>query len=182
MAEAGFEMIRYADDFVIMCRSREEAVRALEKVTQWVEANGLTLHPTKTKVVDSQTEGFDFLGYTFRDQLRLPRKKSLDKLRDSVRAKTKRANGSSLYCIAASLSMTLRGWFGYFKHCHWNVFTDVDGWVRMRLRSILRKRNGGRGCGRGSDHQRWPNAYFAECGLYSLGAAHIRLNQSLTGP
>lgn len=182
MADAGFEMIRYADDFVIMCRSCEDADRALEKVKQWVEANGLTLHPTKTKVVDSQTEGFDFLGYTFRGRLRLPRKKSMDKLKDSIRAKTKRTNGSSLYCIAASLSNTLRGWFGYFKHCHWNVFTDMDSWIRMRLRSILRKRKGGRGRGRGSDHQRWPNAYFAEYGLYSLKAAHIRLNQSLTGP
>lgn len=182
MAEAGFEMIRYADDFVIMCRSREDAERALEKVKHWVEENGLTLHPTKTKVVNSQTDGFDFLGYTFRGRLRLPRKKSLDKLKDSVRAKTKRTNGSSLYCTAASLSSTLQGWFGYFKHCHWNVFTDIDGWIRMRLRSILRKRQGGRGRGRGSDHKRWPNAYFAKYGLFSLATAHIRLNQSLTGP
>jgi len=56
----------------------------------------------------------------------------------------------------------------------------VDSWVRMRLRSILRKRAGGKG--RGLDHYQWPNAYFAECGLYRLGAAHMRLNQSLTGP
>jgi len=182
MVNAGFAMIRYADDFVIMCRSREDADRALAKVKQWVEENGLTLHPTKTKVVDSQVEGFDFLGYTFRGRLRLPRKKSMDKLKDSIRAKTKRANGCSLSWIMGSLSMTLQGWFGYFRHCHWNVFTDVDGWVRMRLRSILRKRSGGRGCGRGSDHQRWPNIYFAEHGLFSLEAAHVRLNQSLTGP
>jgi RNA-directed DNA polymerase len=52
----------------------------------------------------------------------------------------------------------------------------------MRLRSILRKRAGKQGRGRGPDNQRWPNAYFAECGLYSLEAAHVRLNQSLTGP
>jgi RNA-directed DNA polymerase len=182
MAEAGFEMTRYADDFVILCRSREEADRALAKVKQWVEDNGLTLHPTKTKVVDSQVEGFDFLGYTFRGRLRLPRKKSMDKLKDSIRAKTKRLNGCSLPRIAGSLSLTLQGWFGYFKHCPRNVFTGVDGWVRGRLRSILRNRQGGRGRGRGSDHQRWPNTYFAELGLFSLTAAHARLNQSLTGP
>lgn len=182
MAETGFAMIRYADDFVIMCRSREEADRALAKVKQWVEENGLTLHPTKTKVVNAQEDGFDFLGYTFRGRYRQPRKKSMDKLKESIRAKTKRTNGSSLPRIVGSLNKTLQGWFGYFKHCFWNVFTDIDGWIRMRLRSILRKRKGGTGRGRGSDHQRWPNAYFAERGLFSLEAAHIRLNQSLTGP
>jgi RNA-directed DNA polymerase len=181
MSEAGFAMIRYADDFVILCRSREEADRALAKIGQWVAENGLLLHPTKTKIVDSGTEGFDFLGYTFRGRLRLPRKKSMDKLKESVRARTKRTQGWSLPGIVSSLSRTLQGWFGYFRHCHWNVFADVDGWVRMRLRSILRKRAGKRGRGRGSDNQRWPNAYFAECGLYSLEAAHIRLNQALTG-
>jgi RNA-directed DNA polymerase len=182
LAEAGFAMTRYADDFVILCRSREEADRALAKVTHWVEENGLTLHPTKTKVVDSQVEGFDFLGYTFRGRLRLPRKKSMDKLKDSIRAKTKRTNGCSLTRIAGALSMTLQGWFGYFKHCHGKVFSGVDGWVRGRLRGILRSRKGGRGRGRGSDHQRWPNTYFAEHGLFSLTAAHVRLHQSLTGP
>jgi RNA-directed DNA polymerase len=182
MAESGFAMTRYADDFVVLCRSREEADRALAAIEHWVEENGLVLHPTKTKVVDSRTEGFDFLGYTFRDRLRLPRKKSLDKLKETVRSQTKRTNGFSLTQIVGSLSSMLQGWYGYFRHCHWNVYPGVDGWVRMRLRSILRKRAGKQGRGRGSDHQRWPNAYFAECGLYSLEAAHIRLTQSLTGP
>jgi RNA-directed DNA polymerase len=182
MLEAGFAMTRYADDFVVQCRSREEAERALDWIKQWVEANGLVLHPAKTKIVDAGTEGFDFLGYTFRGRLRLPRRKSLDKLKDSVRAKTKRTNGHSLTETAGSLSQMLQGWFVYFRHCHWNVFTGVDGWVRMRLRSILRKRAGLRGRGRGDDHHRWPNSYFAERGLYSLEAAHLRLIQSLTGP
>ena len=181
MAEAGFEITRYADDFVVMCRSREDADRALAKIGQWVEANGLVLHPTKTKVVDSRTDGFDFLGYTFRGRLRLPRKKSLAKLKETIRAKTKRTNGTSLEWIAGTVSNTLKGWFGYFRHCHWNVFTDLDGWVRMRLRSILRKRAGRQGRGRGTDHQRWPNKYFNDCRLFSLEAAHKRLLQSLTG-
>ena len=62
-------MVRYADDFVILCRSRAEADQALAKVKAWVEENGLTLHPTKTKIVDARTDGFDFLGYTFRGDL-----------------------------------------------------------------------------------------------------------------
>jgi RNA-directed DNA polymerase len=181
MAEAGIAMVRYADDFVILCRSRAEAEQALAKVKHWVEENGLTLHPTKTKIVDARTDGFDFLGYTFRGTLRLPRKKSLGKLKDTIRAKTTRTNGNSLPCIVRTLNATLQGWFGFFRHCHWNVFTDLDSWTRGRLRSILRKRAGRRGRGRGADHQRWPNVYFADQGLYSLHAAHGRLHQSLTG-
>jgi RNA-directed DNA polymerase len=181
LAEAGFAMIRYADDFVIMCRSREEADRALERVQQWVEENGLTLHPTKTKIVDARTDGFDFLGYTFRGELRLPRKKSLDKLKENIRAKTKRTNGNNLQWIAGTLNATLQGWFGFFRHCHRNVFSDLDRWLRGRLRSILRKRAGRSGRGRGTDHQRWPNVYFADLGLYSLTTAHGRMYQPLTG-
>jgi RNA-directed DNA polymerase len=181
MAEAGIALIRYADDFVILCRSREEAVQALAKVKHWVEENGLMLHPTKTKIVDARTDGFDFLGYTFRGDLRLPRKKSLDKLKDAIRAKTRRTNGNSLTWIVGTLKATLQGWFGFFRHCHGNVFTTVDSWVRGRLRSILRKRAGRQGRGRGADHQRWPNLYFADQGLYSLHKAHGRLHQSLTG-
>jgi RNA-directed DNA polymerase len=181
MAQAGIAMIRYADDFVILCRSRAEADQALAKVQQWVEENGLTLHPTKTKIVDARTDGFDFLGYTFRGNLRLPRKKSLAKLKETLRAKTVRTNGNSLPCIVRALNATLQGWFGFFRHCHWTVFRNLDSWTRGRLRSILRKRAGRRGRGRGADHQRWPNVFFANQGLYSLHGAHGRLHQSLTG-
>lgn len=178
LEDAGFAMARYADDFVILCRSREDAARALALVEAWVAENGLTLHPTKTRIVDARTEGFDFLGYHLRGALRLPRDKSLKKLKDTVRAKTRRAHGHSMEFICASLSATLRGWFTYFRHCHGTVFRDLDGWIRMRLRSILRKRSGRPGRGRGADHQRWPNSYFAERALFSLEQAHVRFRQS----
>jgi RNA-directed DNA polymerase len=181
LAEAGYAMVRYADDFVILCQSREEADEALAKVKTWVEENGLTLHPSKTKIVDARTEGFDFLGYTFRGKLRLPRKKSLDKMKETIREKTGRSNGSSMQAIIWSLNGTLQGWFGYFRHCHWTVYKDLDGWIRMRLRSILRKREGRTGRGRGMDHQRYRNQYFADLSLYSLQKAHGRLIQSLDG-
>jgi RNA-directed DNA polymerase len=181
LAEAGFALVRYADDFVILCRSREDAERALTLVRRWVEDNGLTLHPTKTKIVDARTESFDFLGYHFRGDLRLPRQKSLDKFKDTIRVKTRRTNGHSVSSIVASLTPTLQGWFAYFRHCHWNVYPSLDGWVRGRLRSLLRKRHGRHGRGRGADHQRWPNAFFAEHGLYSLSEAHGRLCQSPWG-
>lgn len=174
----GFEMVRYADDFVILCRTPEEAQTALEIVSQWTAAAGLTLHPTKTRVVDATTEGFDFLGYRFVKHRRFPRRKSLDKFREAIRGKTRRTDGRSLLAIIADMNHTLRGWFEYFKHSHQSEFTSLDGWIRMRLRSILRKRQGGRGRGRGTDHQRWPNAYFAAQGLFTLSTAHASARQS----
>jgi RNA-directed DNA polymerase len=178
LAEAGYAMARYADDFVILCKTREDADRALEVVRRWVVENELTLHSTKTKIVDARSEGFDFLGYHFRGKLRLPREKSLKKFKDGVREKTKRTNGQCLPCICVRLSSQLRGWFTYFRHCHWRVFRELDGWIRGRLRSILRKRCKRRGRARGKDHQRWPNAFFDEHGLYSLNNAHVRFAQS----
>lgn len=178
LTDAGFAMVRYADDFVILCKTREDAERALEVVKCWVANNELTLHPTKTKIVDSREEGFDFLGYHFRGNLRLVREKSLKKLKDTIREKTKRTNGNDLLFVCAQLSSQLKGWFVYFRHSQWGTFRTLDGWIRGRLRSILRKRAGRRGRGRGKDHQRWPNALFDEHGLYSLVAAHIRFVQS----
>jgi RNA-directed DNA polymerase len=181
LADAGFALVRYADDFVILCKTREDAERALALVQSWVVENELALHPTKTKIVDARTEGFDFLGYHFRGALRLPREKSLKKFKDTVRLHTKRKNGHDLFCICARLSSQLRGWYTYFRHCHWRTFRELDGWIRGRLRSILRKRQKRRGRGRGADHQRWPNAYFDEHGLYSLRTAHDRFVQSTRG-
>jgi len=150
MAGQGYEMVRYADDFVILCKILEEAEQALAKVCQWCKAEGLTLHPTKTKIVDIRVEGFDFLGYRFQTigQGRLrrwPGKKSIEKLRETLRGKTKRTNGNSLGDIIRNVSISLRGWLGYFKHSNPITLRDIDQWVRMRLRSILRMRLGLRG-------------------------------------
>lgn len=177
-ARSGFEMVRYADDFVILCRTPEEASRALDLVRGWVSENGLTLHPTKTKVADARTDGFDFLGYHFRGAKHWPRAKSTAKLKDVIRAKTKRTNGDSLPKIITSLNRTLRGWFAYFQHSRPWIFTVLDSWIRGRLRSILRKRAHRRGRGRGLDNQRWPNAFFAKQGLFSLAEAHVLASQS----
>ena len=177
MAGLGYEMTRYADDLVIQCRTPEEAAAALMVVQAWTARAGLTLHPTKTKIVDAVTEGFDFLGYRFEKQRRYPRRKSLDKFKEAIRAKTRRTEGRSLNMIIADLNRTLRGWFIYFQHSYRTTFPYLDGWIRMRLRSILRKRHGLRGRGRGADHHRWPNPYFAELGLFSLKTAHALVVQ-----
>lgn len=172
MVEQGFEMVRYADDFVILCQTAEEAGSALVVVEQWTTGNGLTLHPEKTRIVDVDAESFDFLGYSFFGEHRWPRKKSLQKLKETLRQKTKRTNGHSLQFIIADVNRTLRGWFEYFKHAHKWTFGRIDSWLRMRLRSILRKRAGRKGRGRGWDHHRWKNSYFARNGLFDLKAAH----------
>ena len=173
MEKAGWEMVRYADDFVILCRSEAEAQNALEKVRQWVSEAGLTLHPEKTRVVDARAPGgFDFLGYHFERGLKWPRKKSLMKLRDRVRAKTSRLDGRSLSDIVTDVNRSLRGWYGYFQHSQANVFAAVDGYVRRRLRSLLEKRRGHTRQGLGAAHQRWPNEWFAHRGLLSLKAEH----------
>ena len=139
----------------------------------WVSEAGLTLHPEKTRVVDASAPGgFDFLGYHFERGLKWPRKKSLKKLKERVRAKTSRLDGRSLEAIVSDVNRSLRGWYQYFQHSKANVFTSVDGYVRQRLRSVLQWRLDGVGKGIGATHQRWPNAWFARCGLLSLAAEH----------
>ena len=183
MAEAGYEMVRYADDFVVLCRSPEEAAAALVAVRRWTAEAGLTLHPSKTRLVDARSKGFDFLGYRFNAGRRWPRSKSLRKLKDTIRATTKRTSGHSLPQIVADVNRTLGGWFEYFKHSHRWIFRILDSWIRRRLRSLLRKRLGRRGIARvhGDDHRRWPNAFFAEHGLFSLQEAHALARQSPRG-
>jgi len=181
---AGFAMVRYADDLVIMCRTQAEAKRALALLTELMTARQLTLHPDKTKLVDATARGgFDFLGYHFERGMRWPRQKSLARLRDKVRAKTRRSCGRSLVQVIESLNPTLRGWFGYFKHSHHTVLGDLDGWIRRRLRSILRKHHKLPGIAKphGKDQSRWPNAYFQGRGLFSLLDAQRALIQSRCG-
>lgn len=174
MAAAGYEMTRYADDLVIQCETREEAESALAKVQAWTTERGLTLHPTKTKIVHLDVEGFEFLGYRFIKHRRYPRQKSLLKFKDAIRSKTKRTSGRSLQATIADVNRTLRGWYEYFKHSWRTTFTALDSWIRGRLRSILRRRAGRKGRGRGLDHHRYPNRLFADLSLFSLTAAYDR--------
>jgi RNA-directed DNA polymerase len=180
VAAAGFEMIRYADDLVILCRTGDQAEQALELLGRLTAERGLNLHPDKTRRVDVSLpgEGFDFLGYHFEKGTRWPRTKSMKKLKDAIRSKTSRSHSSSMAEIIKDVNRTLRGWFEYFKHSHKPTFAIIDKWVRRRLRSILRKRQKLHGISRGYDHFRWPNAFFRTYGLFSLVEAHRALIQS----
>jgi len=181
MAGQGFEMVRYADDFVVLCRSEAQAARALAVIADWTAAAGLVLHPDKTRLIDARTQSFDFLGYRFADGRHWPRDKSLRKLKDTVRAKTRRTAGRSLRAIIDDLNPVLRGWFAYFQHSHRTTFPSLDGWIRTRLRSLLRRRRGAKGIACGDDHHRWPNAFFAGQGFFSLQRAHALACQSPRG-
>ena len=176
MREAGYRLVRYADDMVVLCGTREEAEAALVKLGELIEGRGLQLHPDKTRIAHlMERPGFQFLGYVFYDRYRDPRSSSQDKLKATIRTKTKLTNGNSLMDIIRSLNASLRGWYNYFKFCSaksW-AWERIDKWVRFRLRAILDKRRGGRsrGRGRGHAHHRWPNAYLTGHGLFSLVSA-----------
>lgn len=173
--ERGFDLVRFADDFVVLCESREEAEAALEAVSNWTTASGLTLHPVKTRIVNQGSgESFDFLGYKFKGHRVYPRTKSQQKFREFVRAATPRSSGASLAATVAILNPKIRGWYNYFRHSWPTEFPSMDGFVRRRLRSILGKQHGIRRYAKGSDNLRWPNAYFDQLGLFSMEQAHAR--------
>jgi len=181
MQQLGYTMVRYADDFVILCQSAQEAQMALEEVQAWVEANGLSLHSEKTHIGDCriQGQGFEFLGYRFEAGRRWVRKKSLQGFKDKIREKTRRTRGDSLFAIIADLTPTIRGWYGYFKHAYPSTFRRLDGFIRRRLRAILRKQEKRPDMGLSrADHTRWPNAYFANLGLFTLTQARQQASQS----
>jgi RNA-directed DNA polymerase len=181
LADAGVAMVRYADDFVILCRTAEDAQQALAIVQRWTAAAGLRLHPEKTQLVDMQQPGgFDFLGYHFERHYHVPRTKSVQKLKEAIRQKTRRTNGQSLAVIIGDLNRTLRGWFVYFKHSH-GSFAGLDGWIRVRLRSVLAKRARRARWSRVWMARQWPVSFFAAQGLFSLAHAHAAARQSPRG-
>jgi RNA-directed DNA polymerase len=175
MVQSGFEMVRYADDMVVLCGSAQQADEALMRITEWMKQAGLELNAGKTRVVNMRQNGnhFDFLGYCFwRAQSgklrRVVRLKSARKLRQRLKPFSGRNSGRSMEAIVTKINPILRGWYEYFRCVSAGTLRVTDAWVRGRLRSILRKRRGGKGRGRGRDHQRWGNRYFIQLGLLNL--------------
>ena len=172
-------MVRYADDFVVLCRSAEQAQAALSEVRAWTELNGLRLNADKTHVGDCRQAGKVLSsGYRFEVGRRWIRKKSLLSLRERIRQKTRRTRGDSLACIIADLNPVLRGWFHYFKHAQPWVHQLTDSFVRRRLRAILRNQDKRPGMGKcRHDYLRWPNTFFAAQGLFTLITARALASQ-----
>jgi RNA-directed DNA polymerase len=175
--------VRYADDMVLLCPTREAAEAALALVREWMAAAHLALHPEKTRVVDMTMARsyFDFLGYRFHrnhaGKLQvLVRPKSEMSAKDRVRIITRRLSGKSLAVTIEELNSLLKGFVSYFRHACRQQFAQLDQWIRARLRGLLRARQGRRGRG-GSAHVRWPISYFEAQGLLSLAATWTSLQQ-----
>ena len=175
---------------MVLAPDVESAQQALEELKSWAGEAGFTLHPEKTRVVDmgESRAHFDFLGYRFLRTakgkiIRLVRPKSKKELRESLKPILKRANGRSLEHLIRIINPKFRGWYAYFMQAQPNEHQEMDQWVRMRLRSILRKRHKGKGRGRGLVHFQWPNRYFEKLGLFSLErvrAEQMRLRKGAT--
>ena len=177
-----YRMVRYADDFVILTTCEAEAEKALAEVRQWMEKHHLELHPDKTRIVNETDDpnGFDFLGYTFKKGMRFVRKKIRMAMREKIRLHTRRSQGVGITTVIEKLNPILRGWFNYFKHVKKSELKAMDGFVRRRLRSILRKyQKKGGGTGRNiQDHQQWTNTHFASLGLFTMYEAHAEASRS----
>jgi len=172
----GHRVVRYADDFVVLCQSAHEAQEALAAIQGWVHDNGLELNMEKTSVGDCRQsgQGFEFLGYRFEAGRRTVRRKSLQKIKDAIRQRTGRSRAGTLQTIIAELNSVLKGWFNYFKHAEKFTFAMLDGFIRRRLRALLRKREKRPGYGLcPADSRRWPNAYFAQRGLFAMHLARV---------
>lgn len=167
----GIAWVRYADDFLLLCDSREEAEAALEAVRGILEGMGLSLSPEKTRIAHLD-EGFDFLGWHYQGQQRWPRKKSVDALRLKLRERTRRLRPGSMEAICGDLRPILHGWFNYFRDGNsGQTFRKLVGWTRRRLRSILHRRHKGKGIGSLDLNRQWPNRCFARWGFFDLGDA-----------
>jgi RNA-directed DNA polymerase len=172
MTRAGYKMLRFADDFVILTKTKEEAEEALKLVRIWVAENELTLHPEKTHIGNAMIpgEGFEFLGYRFEAGSSWVRPKSIQKFRDRIRQETKRSCGRSIEFVIGKLNPILRGWCNYFKNVTKYTLGTFDSFVRRRLRAIIGQQNKKRTFGAGWLNVKIPNSFFASKGLFNMEA------------
>lgn len=170
LREAKYKMIRYADDFVILTKSKNEAEQALALVSEWMTQHKLTLHPEKTHIGNCSVEGegFEFLGYRFEAGTRWVRRKSIQRFRDRIRKETSRVCGKSIKQVIGKLNPILRGWSNYFRDVTKYTLGTFDSFVRRRLRAIIDRQNKKRTFGAGFSNMRIPNKFFADNGLFNM--------------
>lgn len=137
MTERGHKLTRYADDFVILCRSERTAQRVMAGVKAYLEGElGLVVHPEKSRVVHVK-EGFVFLGYLFKGRYRRPSDKALDRFKQEVKLRTRRNQTVKMQALLEDFNLYLQGWGQYFGYGHVKTrFAEFDGWIRRRLRAV----------------------------------------------
>lgn len=166
MTQEGFRIIRYADDVVVLCRTKNEAEAALNKIREVLETRlKLKLSTQKTRVVH-KTQGFEFLGYYFGrgySDYKIPRRRAIEAFKDKVRRLTRRQQPKSMSRIISELNPTVRGWGNYFVkgNCK-RIYRELDYWLRNRVTAFKLKRQGGYG------HRKYPYSRLRAMGMFFL--------------
>lgn len=187
MTRSGLGMlVRYADDWAVLCRSESEARAALALAGEILAGLGLELHPDKTRVADLREgrEGFDFLGWHFRARVsgrllergirryylqRWPSQRSMKRIRQKIKAKTgrNRVGAGDIRDVIRVLNPILRGWGTYFRTGNAATrFIDLDRYTAWRLKRLMVKRHG-RNLRAGQADQ-WTRQWFQGLGLHQL--------------
>ena len=170
MAKRGHDMVRYADDAVVLCGSREDAERALADVKKMLEGKlRLKLHPEKTRILYHKEGSFEFVGFLVHRKYLWPRLKTLMRFKEKVRLATRRQQGRNAQEVIRLLNPILRGFGNYYRRMNAKgLFQRLDEWIRMRLRSFMEKK-------RAVKHQNYriPNTLLASMGLVSLVTLQI---------
>lgn len=169
LAEAGYRFVRYADDFVVVCQTRQQAEQALNLVEEIMTDLELKLSPEKTKVA-SYGKGYEFLGFRLSYCSRTMRSKSLEKFKAKVRELTHRSHNLDADAVT-KLNQVIRGTANYFATKFSTVsrlFIRLDQWIRMRIRCMKKKRKSH------SDNQKIRLVYFTKLGLLNLTDFRLR--------
>ena len=170
------QLFRYADDFVVVCRTKQQAQQALQAIQQVVQKLKLQLHPTKTRLVDMGQEGFDFLGFHFHKMkakktnkllpYMWPGQKAMQAIRRELHELTSRKKlAEGLEAILQQLTPVIRGWRNYFQIGNsTKKLQELDRYVELRLRRLVRAMRGSRGHWKEKVFTAWINesglAYF----------------------
>ena len=145
LEEAGYRFVRYADDFVVTCKTRPQAEAALALVEEIMTELGLSLSPEKTKIA-SYGKGYEFLGFRLSSKSRTMRSKSLEKFKTKIRELTRRCHNLDAKAIE-KLNRVIRGTANYFASSFStcvSLFQKLDKWIRMRIRCMKFKRKSDR--------------------------------------
>lgn len=165
----GWRHVRYADDFVVACRSPKEAELALQYVKEVLETLKLSLNEKKTRLTNFN-EGFVFLGFSFRRYHIGIGNKAINRFKERVRSITRRQQGTNVDAVIAQLNAVVRGWARYFGVAEvTETMARLDQWIRMRIRAFCFKRK--------CHHDNWrlPNRRLQKWGLLSLNTQRPKL-------